>query len=261
MIRDNLYFRYNGYSSKDKGIILCSIDGDDEEHFSLKRSLDKKDGIGDIPIINKIKNETLSIPMTFTKVNGVGDSVPITRYELDELNRVWFTQKQESVFITEDGFVLYGIFTGEMKQWFNSSNQGYIKCDFELTRPFMYTPNLISNVLVENESVITLNNNSNCNELSYPEIEFELMGDTTDIKFQNLATGEICEFKGLNKNEKVAILNEEQKQVISLSNPLNNIFSKFNKEFIGLEYGRNNIKITCNGKAKVTFSFQIKLAF
>lgn len=259
MFKDNLYFTYNGYASRKHNIILCSVDGDDEDIFALKRSLDKKEGVGDIPIIKRIKNETVTLPLTFTKVTKSGDTLQIDDFELDELKRIWFTQKEPKPFITEDGLVLYGSFVGDMKQWFNNG-YGYIKADFELVSPFAYSPILVNNLIVENELQINISNKSNCNELVFPDITFELVGDTTDIKIENLSNGTVSEFKGLTKGEQVTIYNEGVQQMVSEIDSKRNVFMKSNKEFISLIYGKNNLKITCNGRAKVSFACQVKYA-
>lgn len=256
--KENMNFRYNGYVSRMYNIVLCSVDNEDEDIFGLKRSLVTKEGVGDIPIVQKVKTECRTIPLTFTKVTPTGDTLPFTEFDLSEIKRIWFTQKKENPFVLENGLILYGLFVGDMKIWLNGSGYGYIKVDFELTKPFAYSPILINNVIVENEAIVTITNKSDCNELVYPDIYFEVVGDTTDIRIENLNNGTVSEFKGLEKGERIRLLNENRQQIISEIDAKRNVFAKSNKEFINLLYGKNNIKITCNGRAVVSFDCKIK---
>ena len=90
------------------------------------------------------------------------------------------------------------------------------------------------------------------------DIEIELANNQNSLVIENLTTGQKLELKNLpNDCKHIRVYNEGLKHVANVSNPSQNLRPYFNKEFIHLAYGTNNIKIT--GVGKVRFISQAKL--
>ena len=90
------------------------------------------------------------------------------------------------------------------------------------------------------------------------DIEIELANGQNSITIENLTTGQRLEIRNLPSDvHHILIQNERLKHIKDVDNPSRNMRPYFNKVFIHLTYGVNNIRIT--GVGKVRFISQAKL--
>ena len=68
----------------------------------------------------------------------------------------------------------------------------------------------------------------------------------------------IMVFNNLDDCEHIYVYNDNMKQMVSKLDSKKNIYSKSNKEFLKLSYGKNRIKITCE-EAQVKLIYQNKM--
>ena len=257
--RGDMWFSYAGLRSRDKGIAMVTVgDSGDEAIFGLNRTMETTEGLTNEYIFKEMKYEKVTIPITLTKINNNGSIGELNPDELNFISR-WLLRTEPTPLSTEYGLTYYGAFTGEQKYWVNGNNEGYLRVNFELSDPFAYSSIIINNKIVNGSSIIELPNKSNCNMDSLPVIEMNLLGDTTDVKIENLNTGEFTEFKGLDKLENI-IIESKNMQIYSNKNINSKVFELSNKKFIKLIYGKNKIRVTSNGKLSIKIQYQVQLA-
>lgn len=132
-------------------------------------------------------------------------------------------------------------------------NKGFIPITFRCNSAYAWSPTYIDNFDLSTNSttaIIELNNLSNINKNYRPKIQIELVDGETNVQIRNLSNGgEVLAFTGLSPNETISVDCENEIIVSDLfgSNP----FSKFNKVFLELVYGTNQLEIT--GKVKLWF--------
>ena len=100
-------------------------------------------------------------------------------------------------------------------------------------------------------------NKSTYDNFIYPDIEIKILKGN-DITIENLTTGQLVKFNDLDDCEHIYIYNDNMKQMVSKLDSKKNIYSKSNKEFLKLPYGKNTIKIMCE-EAQVKLIYQNKM--
>ena len=191
--------------------------------------------------------------------------------EISPLDEDWTPQKRNEVgrwlihdtykpFQTADdlGKYYYCIVT-EMPDFELYGNKGFIPITFRTNSAYAWSSTYISDFdLTNNETttIIELHNLSNINKNYKPKIQFELVDGETDVQFKNLSNaGQIMKFENLNPLETISIdcENEIVKSSLLMSKP----FEKFNKNFLELVYGVNQIEI--QGRCKVWVKSQFPI--
>lgn len=191
--------------------------------------------------------------------------------EISPLEKEWTPQRKNELgkwllhdtyksFQTADdlGKYYYAIVTG-MPQFELYGNKGFIPITFRTNSAFAWSPIYIEHFdLSENieSQIITLNNLSNINKKYRPKFEFKLIGGETNVKFKNLSNnGQITEFSDLLTTETISI--DFENEIIESSLLMSNPFSKFNKNWLELVYGVNQIEV--NGKIKLWVKSQFPI--
>lgn len=249
----NLWFRFNGFDSKGKYMICTKGNGDLTSQFGVNRSINEEDGVGDVPVFYGVKDECPTLEMSITKI--VNDEIaPFTEIELSELTRI-LCKKEYKAFEC-GGLVYYVIFT-QGSLWRVGSGQGVITLNMRLSSPHAYSPIMLDSVRCSEEKIFDVYNGSTYDDFIYPDIEIKMLQGNS-IKIENVITGQVLEFTNLDNNEHIYIYNDNMKQMVSKLDRKKNVYSKSNKEFLKLPYGRNKIKITCE-EAKVKLIYQNKI--
>ena len=176
----------------------------------------------------------------------------------NELGR-WLVHDTYKSFQTADdlGKFYYAIVT-EMPDFQMYGNHGYIPITFRTSSAYAFSPTYIDSFDMSTNETTTikeLNNLSNINRNYRPKIEFEVI-EGTDVQIKNLSNGgEVFLFEGLSVGEIISVDNENEVVISSLfgSNP----FSKFNKNWLELVYGTNQLEIT--GKIKLWVKSQFPI--
>lgn len=250
----NLWFRFNGFDSRDRYMICTRGSGDRTTQFGADRSINEEEGVGNIPIFYGIKDDCPTLEVSITKVKN-GNVTSFTDMELIELTRILF--KKEYKPFECDGLVYYVIFT-KGSNWRVGSGEGVITLNMRLSSPHAWSPIMMNSIRCINEKVFDVYNKSTYDEYIYPDVEIKMLGESSSIEIINLTTGQSVEFNNLDKGEHIYIYNDQMKQMVSKLNSKKNIYSKSNKEFLRLCYGRNRIKIITND-AKVQLIYQNKV--
>lgn len=198
------------------------------------------------------------------------DNIEFT-IEISPLEKEWTPQRKNEIgkwlihdtykpFQTIDdlGKFYYAIVT-KMPDFEMYGNQGFIPVTFRTNSAFAWSPVYLDEFdLSDNTTttIIALNNLSNINRNYFPKIEIELVGTEKNVTLRNLSkAGEIFGFTNLLLNETVSVDNENE---IIVSNKANsNPFEKFNRNWLELVYGVNNIEVT--GKCKIWVKSQFPI--
>lgn len=249
----NKWFRFNGFDSKGKYMICTKGNGDLTSQFGVNRSINEEDGVGDVPVFYGVKDECPTLEMSITKI--VNDEIaPFTEIELSELTRI-LCKKEYKAFEC-GGLVYYVIFT-QGSLWRVGRGEGVITLNMRLSSPHAYSPIMLDSVRCSEEKIFDVYNGSTYDDFIYPDIEIKMLQGNS-IKIENVITGQVLEFTNLDNNEHIYIYNDNMKQMVSKLDRKKNVYSKSNKEFLKLPYGRNRIKITCE-LAQVKFIHQDKI--
>lgn len=179
----------------------------------------------------------------------------------------WLFQNTYKPFQTIDdlGKIYYGIFTAESTA-FTINEEGYLEVTFTTNSYCAWSPVITSvfdlwNNPVEG-TIIEVENLSNYGDFFAPKLQIEMKEDdeySVDhvVTIENLSNNnQLVTVSKLRYNEIIGIDNENR--LIKSANPLNlNPYENFNKEWLTLVKGVNQLKIT--GKCKITIQAQFPL--
>lgn len=256
----NTSFSINNRTSQELKLKLVEVDNNSSEPIlGLNRTIIKSDGVGDEPTIEGTKCECPTIPMTFCKMIN-NEPQPISDQELSEYIRIFTNDNKISLFQSKDnsGLCYYGIFTKSTKYFRNGANQGYFTLDFEMIQPWASSNINVTSKTVIGSRTVDLYNKTNIGKEVYVDIEVELINNNTSLEIANLTTGEITKVTGLLPNEKFKILGDCTHQIISITDKKRVLYGNFNKVFLRLVYGSNNILV--KGDCKINFISQYAVA-
>ena len=255
------YFEFDGRKSKDKKLKMIIIDNKSEDDkFGVEQEVIEEDNGTDTPLFLGVKRKPQTLKIAIMKMDKFNNPLSYTDRELEEICR-WLFKKEYRPFIPWDntGMVYYVIFT-KGTDFFNCAKEGYINLEMRLNAPYGYSRLLNNEYTVMGEKTIDIYNRSDIDNFIYPDIEFELKDDNTDLVIKNLSlSNEIMEFNNLTPNDHIMIYNEGLKDMMSLQDKSRNIFQCSNKKFIKLQYGLNRIQI--KGKCKIKFTYQYPIGF
>lgn len=249
----NLWFRFNGFDSRGRYMICTKDNGDMISQFGINRSINEEEGVSSVPVFYGVKEECPSFEMSITKVTD--DRIaPFTDIELAELTRILCKKEYKPLEI--GGLVYYVIFT-QGSLWRVGSGEGIITLNMKMSSPHAYSPIMLDSIRCTGEKQFDVYNKSTYDDFIYPDIEIKI-SKGNDITIENLTTGQLIKFNNLDDCEHIYVYNDNMKQMVSKLDSKKNIYSKSNKEFLKLPYGKNRIKITCK-EAQVKLIYQNKM--
>lgn len=255
------YFEFDGKKSKDRNLKMVVIDNKSEEDkFGVEQDVIEEDNGTDTPLFLGTKRKPQSIKMTLMKLDKYNNPMSYTDKELEDINKWLFLKREYKPFIAWDnpGIVYYVIFT-KGTDFFNCAKEGYINLEMRLNAPYGYSNLFNNDYWIKDEKIIDIYNGSDIDNFIYPDIEFELRDDSTDLIIKNLSLGETMEFNNLISNDHIMIYNEGLKDMVSLKDKNRNIFQHSNKKFIKLQYGLNRIQV--KGNCRIRFLYQYPIGF
>ena len=255
------YFKFNGKSSRDFQLRLCEVGSSSSQTspFGVSRTIEKDTTSGFTTKVKSITYSDTSFDITLIKTDG-NIPLPITEPEKFEIIS-WLFQDEFKPLISEDdeSKIYYAIFT-KGSSYQNGLKQGYINLTVQLNAPCAFSPIQTGYFTVEGETFVDLVNQSNVGMFIEPDFEFQLKGDATSFKIENLNTGDVMSFEGLPVGSHIQCYNEGMKQAISITDPdLTVRRYMIDKAWIRLAKGKNRLRITSEF-ASVSIIGQARLA-
>lgn len=253
------HFKFNGKSSRDFQLRICQIgNGKDDKTFGIERTANKESGIGMVSTLKGFSYQTPSIEITLIKTDG-HRPLPFTKEERFEIIK-WLFQDDFKPFISEDdeSKVYYALFT-KGSRYYNGLDQGYLNLTMELNAPCAFSPVLTNFFYVCESQLIEFENKTNVERFTYPDLEFCLNGETTDLTIENLTTGDVMSFANLKPETHLYCYNEDLKQLQCLNDPSYNARPCFNNQWLKLAQGHNLLRISAKD-AHLKLISQAKLA-
>ena len=178
--------------------------------------------------------------------------------DLDEISHWLFSPEEyKPLMVDNQAKVCYGIFV-DGSIWQNGARHGYITLQFQLDSNHAYGVLQNNDFRVKGSREVKVTSKHNIGKYNEIDIEIELKSGNS-ITIENLTTGQRLEIRNLPSDvNHILIQNERLKHIKDVDNPSRNMRPYFNKVFIHLSYGINNIKIT-GDDAKVRLISQAKL--
>ena len=246
---------FNGINSSRYGLYLCSVGGGGEERdFGVTRSIEAENGT-----IKAITEDTKTIEIQLVKLSSTTyDPIPISEEDLEEISHWLFSPEEyKPLMVDHQARVYYGVFVGG-SIWQNGAKHGYLTLQFQLDSNHAYGVLQNNDYRVNGTREVKVTSKHNIGKYNEIDIEIELANGQNSITIENLTTGQRLEIRNLPSDvHHILIQNERLKHIKDVDNPSRNMRPYFNKVFIHLTYGVNNIRIT--GVGKVRFISQAKL--
>ena len=246
---------FNGINSSRYGLYLCSVGGGGEERsFGVTRSIEAENGS-----IKAITEDTKTIEIQLVKLsNKTYDPIPMSEEDLDEISHWLFSPEEyKPLMVDNQARVYYGVFV-DGSIWQNGARHGYLTLQFQLDSNHAYGVLQNNDFRVKGSREVKVTSKHNIGKYNEIDIEIELKSGNS-ITIENLTTGQRLEIRNLPSDvNHILIQNERLKHIKDVDNPSRNMRPYFNKVFIHLSYGINNIKITSDD-AKVRLISQAKL--
>lgn len=236
---------FNGVNSTRYNLYLCNVGNGLDRQLGTGRSFSMEDGS-----LISVDDDNPTFDIQLVKLNKHGDPSPITDTELFEIKRWLYSPKDfKPLMIDRQPTVYYGMFVGG-QIWQNECNQGYLTLQFKLNSGHAYTTQQNSVYRVNGTKTINLRSKHNYELYNKIDIEIELTSGNS-FTIENLSSGQKMTLTNIPSDTKhIRIYNEDMEQIIDLDNPTKLIRGCFNKVFIHLVNGDNEIKITGNGIVK-----------
>ncbi len=251
---EDMYFIFDGIKSSDMGLYNVRVGhsgfvevpfvgrADIREKFSSKKI---------IPSLHNVKREPITFTLQFMLMDN---NLQPKEWTSEDRNRIgdWLIHDTYKSFQTSDDLgKYYYVIIEDAEKLYLVSGKGYLEVTCRTNSPYVWSPTYILPFdLSDNdtETSIIIDNKSNVEKYYYPKIEIESLADNTNVELKNLSNGgKVTKFEGLNNGEIISVDNENRfiKSDLFGSNP----FEKFNKEWLELVQGDNEIKVT--GKCKM----------
>jgi len=241
----NTGFSVNGERSEDYGVVLVAKGDLVNQQFGVSsKAVREKIKYRDEPYSYGFERNIYNMPIAISKIDS--NDMKFTYEERIRITK-WLKGNDEFVEFCSDDYDEEHIFylhfnSGDFENY--SNNMGIVTFDCEMKYPYAMSPVLYDNFdLSDNNSseMITLVNNSNVVDYYSPMIEFKLIGSNTGFKMINHTNNEeIFEFTGLTAGDTICIDNLNKRIKSSTGLPR---LSNFNKKWLSLSYGINQIEV------------------
>lgn len=258
MIFKDTRFILDGVKNDRMGLYLISVESELVGSFGTQKTI-KEEKISNIDTPFNYGVDVQSIPtykMTLAMLDRVsGNPTPFTKQAKEKIV-TWLCKKRDYVpFISYDdlGITYYVQFEKIERKDFGFDN-GYITADVKFNSPYGYANGVssVTNYGVSKKFIVE--NKSNICTMISPILSFELLEDNTDITIKNLTLGQSMTFQGLPQEVKAKIYTDFKFIECDY-----NIYNNFNRQWISLVYGENEIEVI--GKAKVKFEVSYPMSY
>lgn len=255
-MKEGLNFVYDGIRSSEMGLMNVTVGGGFlEEPFLAERSIDEVQIKGrDKAYFRGISYSPLSFRLQFAFKD---------RYDENSIRRVarWLNQTTYKEFYTEDNpnRIFMCMMNSSSSLMHNGLKQGYLEIEMRCDSPYSYSPIYKTNerqpldfsANTEAGAAYVFDNIGDVD--CQPEMWLEKVG-AGDVRIVNLSDG-AKEFKltGLADKEVVYIDNENRHLESSLRD---NPYDLFNRGYLSLPWGANNLRIY--GNVKISFRYRFR---
>lgn len=242
-------FIFNGITSQELGVVLCSFEQNSERHetgisFNINKSnlTPNRDKAN---LYSKSYASVLSFTMSLVKCDGK----LFTRDEYFNLVKIFTSPLSYSALTLEDEYhkdITYYVICKKYTEWMPDSNMRGLEFEFECNAPYGFEiktlefDETVKSILIDNTS-------HEMNKLYYPEIEITAT-QTGTITLTNITTGAEPFTINLRNTQKVYIDNE-------LGDMYDNMnllsYEDSNLKWLGLQYGVNTIRVS--GECRIRF--------
>lgn len=246
---------FNGINSSKFGLYLCTVDGGVDFYtrkFGAERSINSESGV-----IKTIDGNKQTLDLQLVKLDNHNKPVPLRSDELDEISRWLFSPEEyKPLLVDNQSVVYYGIFVdGEI--WQNEYEKGYLTLKFELDSDHAYSVLQNSTFRVNGTKNIKLTSKHTYGKFNEIDVELKIASGSSFVIY-NRTTGQRMELTNLPSGcTHIYIYNEGVKHIENMDDKAQNLRPHFNKVFIHLAYGVNNI--TIQGQGIVRFISQGKV--
>ncbi|MBD1379229.1 distal tail protein Dit [Metabacillus arenae] len=253
MIRESLYFTFDGRKSSDFGILNISINaGLFEEQLFSNRSIREFTIRGrNKPYFIEVEKEPKTIPMSFAFEDKYNDR--LIRNIVQWLNVDYY---KPLAFSENLDIVFYAMPVGDNSLIHNGLKQGYVNLNMRCDSPNGYgrdiatplytttSPTFKGTVIIDN-----LGDEKIC-----PNIYIEKIGNG-DLTIENYAIADnTFKFTGLIDKEIIKI--DSENEIIETNIPNTFRYDNFNDNHLVLQTGKNILHIT--GDCKIKFHYRFK---
>ena len=249
-------FRFDNKNLSDFGFKVVNVQSStNTRKIGLTRSLTTVDGVAGNKIIDGISETQTQFTITISKFNG--DKIaPITNKDLKQIT-TWLYKptdyKQLIAIDEESNIIYYGMFIDGEQTYLTDDNKGYITLTFLLDSNHAYGEEIHYVKEVDGTLNFTINFDDNVRGYYYPDVEFNVTGDSFSIK--NITMNETMEFTDLNDLCRHGIIyGDGIMTMISVTDNKFNLRQKSNRKFVRLQNGNNEIEIKGNG----TFTIKVQ---
>jgi predicted phage tail component-like protein len=251
MIKESLYFIYNGINSMDFDIMNVSVDNNIfSEPFLANRVIKEFTVKGKKnPYHSYVQTDPLSFTITFTFSEGWDDVT------LSQVKQWLYVDYYKPLIFSESvGKIYYAMPVDAPMITHNGINEGYVTLNFRCDSPFAYSPEIMTNwydfslstqnnLILENLGDIDIN----------PQIYITKIG-AGDLTINNFNSGDSMQFTNLLDQEELYI--NCDKFYIETSIPNFYRYDSFNDDYMKLVFGQNNIQVI--GNCKIRFQYEYK---
>ncbi len=260
---ESMYFIFDGIKSSDMNLYNVRVghSGFVEVPFIGRANIRETTSHKKIiPRLHSVKREPISFTLQFMLMDDnlqPKEWTPEDRYKIGK----WLIHDTYKEFQTSDDLgKYYYVIIEDAEKLYLASGKGYLEVTCRTNSPYAWSPIYILPFdLSDNDATTTivLENKSNVEQYHYPKIEIESLASETTVELKNLSNGgETTKFEGLSKNEVISVDNENRiiKSDLFGTNP----FEKFNKTWLELVQGNNEIEVT--GKCKLWVKSRFAIA-
>jgi len=254
------HFTFNNQDSDSLGVMLVKVGTDSTitqslsspktmitEHVRFKDTYYYGSDLG-----------TYTLSFQIMKINN--DTSPFTNEERMDLMRAFCGDNEFHPFISEDFDEESG---QQIEFWvqFNKTqfisygkNVGVFELEAVSNAPYPFSELMTSSFTsTQNDNIMQIANNCNTQKYFIPNcLTFTLLGDTTFFSMRNLNTGDLLEFKNLDKLEKISISSHQE--IISSTGKIRIDNFNFGFDALKLVYGINDLE--CSTGCEIEFQMQ-----
>lgn len=250
MIRESLYFIFDGRKSSDYGILNVNINsGLLEEPFMSGRSIREiRTKYHYKPFYQGLNREPLSFWLSFAfedtwddkKIHEIAQWLNVDYYK-----PLSFSENLDKVF--------YAMPVDEPQLIHNGLKRGYIQLNMRCDSPYAYSHFITSPIFenLNNETMFTIDNWGDLE--TYPEIYITMM-ENGNVSIINFANGIETTLTNLKNGEQIYIDCENEIIRSSIANTWR--YDDFNDQYLSLVYGSNVLKVT--GKCRLQFRYRFR---
>lgn len=239
---------FNGINSSRFGLYLCTVNGDIDyckRKFGTERSI-----VADNGVIKEIEDSKQTLTLQLVKLDVNNKPAKLREEDLVEISRWLFAHDEyKPLMVDNESVVYYGMFiNGDI--WQNEYSQGYITLEFELNCGHAYSVLQNSTFRVNGTKTVKLTSKHTYGKFNEVDIELKISSGNSFI-IKNGTTGQTMELKDLPSGcTHIYVYNDGIKHIENMDNKDENIRGCFNKVFIHLAYGANNITLQGNGTVR-----------